>query len=79
MQMFNIELHIGTKILSELYRQKRSVSWLAAEIGMDDSTLRKQLKKPDIHSDLLKLISKALDKNMFSLYCCDTEENKENE
>ena len=62
------KIHIGEKIAKELITQKRSVNWLADEIGCDRSNLNKQLKNRHIHPQKLHLISKALNVDFFACY-----------
>ena len=62
------ELHIGFEVIKELRRQKRSVSWLAEEIGCDNSNLGKQLNKQHLSSELMFRISSALGKDFFKLF-----------
>ena len=62
------KIHIGTEILKELKNQKRSVSWLADEIGHDQSYLNKLVRKAHLKPELLFSISIALKKNFFESY-----------
>ena len=62
------EIHIGNEIRKVLNAQKRSVNWLAEEIGCDHSNLRKKLEKPHINVGLLHSISKVLSVDFFVLY-----------
>jgi plasmid maintenance system antidote protein VapI len=58
-------IHIGDCIKHELAEQERSVAWLARQIHIDASYLRKILKTDNIHVDLLLRISKVLNHNFF--------------
>ncbi|MDR2911254.1 MAG: XRE family transcriptional regulator [Bacteroidales bacterium] len=60
--------HIGEEIRKHLSKQKRSIMWLAEEIGCDQSNLTKQLNKPFIHTKLLYSISEALEVDLFAYY-----------
>ena len=60
-----IKIHIGDEIRKELNVQKRSVNWLADEIGCDRSNLSRQLQSPHLHPKKLYLISKALNVDFF--------------
>jgi len=62
------EIHIGDIILQKLKDEKRSVAWLAREVLVDPSTLRKKLKKQTIDTELLRNISKALHFWFFQYY-----------
>lgn len=64
----NIEIHIGQEIQGCLVTQKRSVAWLAEQLYCDASSLRKQLKKPYISTDLLYRISNILHRDFFAFY-----------
>ena len=67
--MNNQNLHIGKLILHKLNEKKRPVAWLAREIGIDESHLRKVLKNQrNIHTDLLFRISIALKHDFFYYY-----------
>ena len=61
-------IHIGEEIRKELITQKRSVNWLAEEIGYDQSHLCKRLNKQHFSIDLLCSISIALGKDFFATY-----------
>ena len=39
----DIQVHIGSEIRKQLNEQKRSVSWLAEEMGCDNSSLGRRL------------------------------------
>ena len=58
--MNNNEIHIGDLIIQKLKEKKRSIRWLAGEILVDPSNLRKRLKKKSMDTELLRNISKAL-------------------
>jgi hypothetical protein len=66
--MNNNEIHIGDLILQKLKDEKRSVAWLAGEIDVEPSTLRKRLKKKSIDTELLRQISDALFYSFFKYY-----------
>lgn len=61
----NNKIHIGEIIKQKLAEQERSVAWLARQIHIDASYLRKILKNNNIHVDLLLRISKTLNYNFF--------------
>ena len=63
-----MQLHIGSEIKKLLNEEKRSISWLADEIGYDSSSLGKQLKKQHINPSLLYRICKAMDSDFFACY-----------
>jgi len=60
--------NIGNIILQKMKDEKRSVAWLAREVFIDPSTLRKKLKKQTIDTELLQKISKALHFCFFQYY-----------
>ena len=49
--------HIGDEIKEWLYNQKRSITWLAEEIGYDPSNLSKLLSHGRINPKILRDIS----------------------
>ena len=61
-------IHIGEEIRKQLTDQKRSVAWLAAQLGSDPSNFRKLLKNPYIATDLLYRISQTLGNDFFACY-----------
>jgi len=61
-------VHIGELILQKLKEAGHSVAWLAAKTHTDSSTLRRQLKKQSIDTDLLQEISDALHYDFFLHY-----------
>jgi len=61
-------IHIGHIILAQLKADKRSVSWLAQEIGCTRGHLYKMFLKPSLDSDLILSISIAMCFNFFK-YC----------
>jgi len=69
-------IHIGNIIRKELEAQKRSVNWLADEMGCDASNLRKKIEKPHICSTLLYCISVVLGKDFFAVYSIALAEEK---
>ena len=67
-EQMDIQVHIGSEIRKQLKEQKRSVSWLAEEIGCDNSSLSRRLKNQHINTKLLFQISIVLGKDFFG-YC----------
>jgi len=61
-------VHMGSEIHKCLNKMDRTVSWLADEIGRDQSNLNKQLLKPYVHSDLVFIISQVLHVDLFTCY-----------
>ena len=58
----HVKTNICDEILKELAAQRRSVRWLAEQIGCDHSNLSKRLKNyRSMNSDLLVSISDVLD------------------
>jgi len=62
------EIHIGKIIRAQLKADKRSVSWLAQEIGCTRGHLYKMFRKPSIDCKLLLDISIATSFNFFKYY-----------
>lgn len=62
------EIHIGKIIRAQLKADKRSISWLAQEIGCTRSHLYKMFRKPSIDNKLLLDISIAMSFNFFQHY-----------
>ena len=63
-----VAVHIGRIIEEELKRQKRTKAWLAREINCERTNVYNILKNPDINTNLLMRISKALNRNLFAIY-----------
>ena len=61
-------IHIGHLIQVQLKTDKRSVSWLAREIGCTRNHVYKIFKKTSLDSDLILRISKAMQFNFFQYY-----------
>ncbi|MDR1747225.1 MAG: XRE family transcriptional regulator [Tannerella sp.] len=66
--MDKIEIDIGKMIRKELYRQKRSIAWLAEQVGRHRCHLPRMLKKTSLDSDLLCQISIVLGVDYHSIY-----------
>ena len=63
------DIDIGSLILQKLQEKERTISWLARQIGCDDSNLGKTLRNSRyIYIDLLSRISTALEEDFF-VYC----------
>ncbi len=61
-------IHIGHIIQAQLKADKRSVGWLAREIGCTRNNVYKIFNKPSLDSDLILSISKAIGFNFFKYY-----------
>ena len=58
---------IGGFIFQKLEEKDRTVAWLSGKVGRNESNLRKTLEKGKyIHYELMFLISKALDVDIFA-------------
>jgi len=68
-------IHIGRLIQAQLKADKRSVSWLANEIGCTRNHLYKVFKKPSLDSDLIFSISKAMQFNFFQYFTAKLHDN----
>jgi len=64
----NERIHIGELIREKLNENGQSVSWLAHKVHCDSSNFCKILKKSHINTDLLLLISIAMNHNFFDHY-----------
>lgn len=62
------KIHIGKIIRAQLKADKRSISWLAREIGCTRNNIYKIFNKPSLDSDLILSISKAMGFNFFKYY-----------
>lgn len=61
-------LHIGHLIQAQLIADKRSVGWLAREIGCTRNNVYKLFNKASLDSELILRISKAMQFNFFRYY-----------
>lgn len=59
-------LHIGSLIKAQLHEQRRSVAWLATQIGCKRDNVYKLLRHYYITTDMLMRISYALNYDFFS-------------
>ena len=59
-------LHIGNLIREQLWLQRRSVAWLATQIGCKRDNVYKLLRHYYISTDTLMYISKALHHDFFA-------------
>jgi hypothetical protein len=72
------EIDIGKLIQGKLKEQDRSKAWLAKKVSYDASSFCKLLNRNHIDTELLLLISKALDYDFFrhySSFIIDTKQN----
>jgi DNA-binding phage protein len=68
-------IHIGHLIQTQLKADKRSVGWLAREIGCTRNHVYKIFNRPSLDSDLILRISKAMNYNFFQYYTAAFLEN----
>ena len=68
MNKYQVELHIGACIKSELERQGKTTVWLAEQLGYNRTSLYKLYNSSTIDTGLLFRISRILDFNFFNLY-----------
>ncbi len=61
-------IHIGHLIQAQLKADKRSVGWLAREIGCTRNNVYKIFNKASLDSDLVFRVSKAMQFNFFRYY-----------
>lgn len=62
------KVHIGNAIKSEMVAQRRSAIWLAEQVGLTRRAIYDIFEKESLNSELIRLISNALNKNFFGLY-----------
>ena len=60
-------IHIGQLIKQELELQERTPSWLARKINCERPNVNNIFERKSIDTDLLLLISKALNKDFFEI------------
>lgn len=65
------EIHIGRLIQKQLKADKRSVSWLAAQIPCTRNHLYKIFRKDSLDCALLLRISQAMQFNFFRYYAAE--------
>lgn len=68
-------INIGKLIHDELKRQKRSVTWLACQLGTNRTQVYRLFEKQSIDTELLLKISTLLNYDFFSLYSSAITEN----
>lgn len=68
-------LHIGHLIQAQLKADKRSVGWLAREIGCTRNNVYKIFNKASLDSDLILRVSKAMQFNFFRYYTEEVAKN----
>ncbi|MBR3566270.1 MAG: XRE family transcriptional regulator [Paludibacteraceae bacterium] len=61
-------IHIGEVVRAELYRQGKTVSWLARQIGTNRMAIYRVFESPSIDTSQLMRLSIALNTNFFALY-----------
>ena len=59
------DLHIGKVIKQKLKEQDRSIAWLAKQLSYDRGNLSRILQYTDIHSSVLRRITKILNYDFF--------------
>ena len=69
--MFTYNVNIGLAIEQRMNELNLSKSELGRRIGIPQQNVNRILNKPDIDTDKLARICKALDFNFFALYCED--------
>lgn len=63
---FNQEsFHLGQCVKEELFRQGRTITWLASEVHCTRENLYKIFRKPWMNTDMLFKICRALDHDFF--------------
>ena len=61
-------IHIGQLIETELKKQERSPTWLARKINCERPNIYYIFKQASINTELLRLISQALNVDFFQYY-----------
>lgn len=69
-------IHIGKLIESELRRQERTPTWLARKINCERPNIYYIFKQSSINTELLFLISQALNVDFFRFYSASLENPK---
>jgi plasmid maintenance system antidote protein VapI len=64
----NEEPHIGNIIKTELARQGRSITWLAAQLGCSRQNAYKIFRRKWIYTDLLLKICDIMDYDFFKCF-----------
>ena len=59
-------LHVGSLIRAELTRQDQSVTWLAAQLGIQRTNCYRFLRAQSLHVDQLARISMAMHHDFFA-------------
>lgn len=72
-------VNIGEEIKEELFRQERTISWLARKLHCDRSNIYSIFRRKSIDTDLLMRTSIILKRNFFILYMRYYEEAEEQE
>lgn len=70
-------MHIGNQIKMKMKEKKKSVVWLANELGYSRINIYKIFDKRSIDSNILLRISTILDFDFFSLYTEELELKKQ--
>lgn len=70
-------MHIGNQIKIKMKEKKKSVVWLANELGYSRINIYKIFEKRSIDSNILLRISTILDFDFFSLYTEELEQKKQ--
>lgn len=70
-------MHIGNQIKMKMKEKKKSVVWLANELGYSHINIYKIFDKRSIDSNILLRISTILDFDFFSLYTEELEQKKQ--
>lgn len=70
-------VNIGEEIKEELFRQERTISWLARKLHCDRSNIYSIFRRKSIDTDLLMRTSIILKRNFFILYMRYYEETEE--
>ena len=70
-------MHIGNQIKMKMKEKKKSVVWLANELGYSRINIYKIFDKRSIDSNILLRISTILDFDFFSLYTEELEQKKQ--
>lgn len=70
-------MHIGNQIKMKMKEKKKSVVWLANELGYSRINIYKIFDKRSIDSNILLRISTILDFDFLSLYTEELEQKKQ--
>ena len=67
-------IHVGLLIRAELFKQQKTVKWLAEQLGIQRANCYRILNAPSIHTNQLFQVSVAMQHDFFA-ECSETLQN----